>query len=126
MSTTLDVILSPAVYAVGLYVDPKAAKHLLSSKQAQAHHMQAQLLLMMLQGRPRTESCLLGRGQGLQRCTGSPHGKGDKAPHPCPETLCTVWRALHRVPGNVRDQVAQREQPSMGQAMAARLLKILL
>ena len=34
MSTTLDVIISPAVYAVGLYVDPKAAKHLLSSKQA--------------------------------------------------------------------------------------------
>ena len=30
----LDMILLSAVYAVGLYVDPKAAKHLLSNKQA--------------------------------------------------------------------------------------------
>lgn len=34
LAQTFDTIVSSAVYAVGLYVDPKTAKKLLSSKQA--------------------------------------------------------------------------------------------
>ena len=34
LAQMFETVLSSAVYAVGLYVDPKAAKKLLSSKQA--------------------------------------------------------------------------------------------
>jgi len=34
LAQTFETVASSAVYAVGLYVDPKAAKKLLSSKQA--------------------------------------------------------------------------------------------
>lgn len=80
----------------------------------------------MVQGVPHTESCLLGRGQGLQRSAGGAQSKPDQALDPGPETRCAVSCGLQGMPGNVWDQIAQRQQFPMGQPMATRLLKVTL